>query len=593
MMTKRVKNILIWYRNLHIRSKMLLSIIALMLIPVLGIGIFSYQNSKAIIIKKTREYNTDVLSEISRNIEFTLDEISRIYYSIFTNEIVQNTLDNELTGFPNVQSSIDAKKRVENLLLEAIIDHKALQSIYIFAESGNQYNSITAGYPLSMSQKDKSLVAEAKGKMVWFDPDPNRLVIPGGRTINDLETQQRIGYMLFNFKEQGLYRIYQETNLHRLNEVFMINDSGTIISNENKQLINTKLEPDLLNQVLSGKEGFFHHMVSGKDYYIAYQEIRETGWRIVSMITAAQYEEEVISLRTRIFLIIAVSFTLSIILLVLWSNSMSKPIRNLSRMMQRVEMGTYDVRFDYPYENEMGVLSRNFNNMVERINYLIKEVYQEQLLQQRTELKYLKTQINPHFLFNTLDSIHWLAVIKGVPELGDITKKLADMLREGIKGEDFIPVEQEVQNITNYLDIQKYRFGDRMNVDIHVQLEIMKVIIPKFILQPIVENAIVHGIERKLDSGFIRIEGYMREETIYFTISDNGDGIKPENLKMLLVTSMDEDQQKNGIGLMNVDQRIKLYYGESYGVHIHSIVGEGTTVTLRLPNARPKSYLTN
>src|SRR5690606_10340886 len=137
--------------NLHIRNKMLLSIIVLMLIPVFGIGVFSYQKSKAIIIEKTREYNTDVLNEISRNMEFKLEEISRIYYSIFTNEIVQSTLIHELTGFSNIQSSIDSRKKVENLLLEAILDHDALQSIYIFTDSGKQYNSITAGYPLSMS----------------------------------------------------------------------------------------------------------------------------------------------------------------------------------------------------------------------------------------------------------------------------------------------------------------------------------------------------------------------------------------------------------------------------------------------------------
>lgn len=586
MIRERAKRLLAGYHNLHIRDKMLLSIIVLMLIPVFGIGLFSYQKSKAIIIEKTKEYNTDVLTEISRNMEFKLNEISRIYYAIFTNEVVQKTLIDDINGFPDVQASINARKRVENLLLEAILNHDALQSIYVFTETGKQYNSITAGYPLSLSEKDKASIAEAQGKPVWFDPDPERLVIPGGRAINDLETQQRIGYIVFNFKEQGLYRIYEETNLHRLNEIFMINERGTIISGEDKALINTKPEPELLQQVLTGgEEGFFHHVMNDKDNYIAYRRIQGTGWRIVSMITAAQYEKEVIALRTRIFIIIAISFTLSLLLVAIWSNSMSKPIRNLSRMMLRVEKGNYDVRYDYPYHNEIGVLSRNFNSMVERISYLINKVYQEQLLQQQTELKYLKFQINPHFLFNTLDSIHWLAVIRGVPELGDMTKKLADLLREGIKGDDFIPVEREVLNVMNYLDIQKYRFGDRMRVEIKVQPEMNEIIIPKFILQPVVENAIVHGIERKLENGTIEIEGKLHEGTVIFTVSDNGEGIDRGRLRTLLAGSQEEGRM-NGIGLRNVDQRIKLYYGDRYGLQIDSVVGEGTTVTLRMPMSR-------
>ena len=576
---------LVWVRHLRFRQKMLLTFFVLTLLPVALIGFFSYQKSESIIQQKTKEYNIDVLTEVSRNIEFKLVEMSRVYYSIFTNADVQQALLRDLAGFRSEQEAIEARKRVEHLLLEAILDSDDLESIYVFTDSGRQYNSLTAGYPLSISEEEKALIAAAKGSPVWFEPDPQRLIIPGGRAINDLNSQSLIGYIMFNFKERGLSHIYNEINLYQKGDIFVVNEHGRVISSTDRSLIGHVAEGGYVaNIVDGGAQGFFSYVVDGKNYYIAYKQIQGTGWRIISVISAAQYEKEAISLKNWIVMIIALNVAFFLLISIAWSSTMSRPLRELARMMLRVEQGKFDVRYEYPYRDEIGVLSRNFNNMVERINYLIHKVYQEQLLQQRSELKYLKFQINPHFLFNTLDTIHWLAVLRGVPELGDMTKKLGDIMREGIKGDDFIMVDREIRNIHNYLDIQKYRFGDRMSVSIDVSEDILHIKVPKFILQPVVENAIVHGIEQKIGEGVIHISGSAQGELLLFSVSDNGDGMQRSELDKLRLDRNDDDERPGqGIGLKNVHQRIRLYYGLEYGLRIESEPGRGTTVTIRLP----------
>lgn len=576
-----------WLSNLRFRQKMLLAFFLLTLLPVALIGFFSYQKSESIIQQKTKEYNIDVLTEVSRNIEFKLVEISRVYYSIFTNADVQQALLRDKEGFRSEQEAIEARKKVEHLLLEAILDSDDLESIYVFSESGRQYNSLTAGYPLSITDEEKAQIAAAKGSPVWFDPDPRRLVIPGGRAINDLNKQSLIGYIVFNYKEQGLRHIYNEINLHQKGDIFLVNDQGRIISSADRSLISTMAGGGYMRQILAGgTQGFFSYDVEGKNHYIAYKQIEGTGWRIISVISAAQYEKEAISLKNWLLMIIALNVAFFLLISIMWSSNMSRPLRELARMMLRVEQGKFDVRYEYPYRDEIGVLSRNFNNMVERINYLIHKVYQEQLLQQRSELKYLKFQINPHFLFNTLDTIHWLAVLRGVPELGDMTKKLGDIMREGIKGDDFIMVDREIRNIHNYLDIQKYRFGDRMSVSIDVAEDILHIKVPKFILQPVVENAIVHGIEQKIGEGVIHIRGSAQDELLLFSVSDNGDGMERSRLDKLRLDRADDDERPGqGIGLKNVHQRIRLYYGPEYGLRIDSEPGRGTTVTICLPRS--------
>jgi len=251
------------------------------------------------------------------------------------------------------------------------------------------------------------------------------------------------------------------------------------------------------------------------------------------------------------------------------------------------------------------VLSEHFNKMVLQVQKLIQEVYQEQYLKQKAELKSLRAQINPHFLYNTLESINWMARIRNVPEIGDMVKALGDLMRASISGDDFVTLHDEVTNITNYLKIQKFRYGDRLEVSIGISPETGKIIVPKLILQPIVENSIVHGLEEKLEDGHIEISSTLENGDVIIIIRDDGVGMEKEKADHLnrlfseyqpgpavsaASAKVDirkdigsRDDMHTHIGLINVDRRIKMYYGAGYGLSVSSVKGEGTCVRAVLP----------
>ena len=256
--------------------------------------------------------------------------------------------------------------------------------------------------------------------------------------------------------------------------------------------------------------------------------------------------------------------------------------------MQQVQNGNFDIRNDYHSKDEVGILSDNFNAMIENTNELIQTIYQKELLKQEAELRFLKFQINPHFLYNTLETINWISRIHGVPEAGKIAKALGDLMREGLRDDDFVPIKDEIRNIENYLLIQQYRYGEKIKVTINIDPNITEVRTPKFILQPIIENALVHGLDSKIDGGNIRIFGGYDGEDILLTVEDDGVGM-PEEVRRNLLNENLRKANDNGkhthIGILNVHKRIRLYFGSNYGLSIHSEEGVGTVVTIRIPSS--------
>ena len=242
----------------------------------------------------------------------------------------------------------------------------------------------------------------------------------------------------------------------------------------------------------------------------------------------------------------------------------------------------------------MGILASNFNDMAYNINDLVERVYQETLLKQQAELKSLRMQINPHFLYNTLETINWVSRIKGVSEIGEMAKALGDLMRTTISGSDFIKISEEIKNIENYLQIQTFRYREKLHTTIQIDPELYQLYIPKLILQPLVENSIVHGIENKFKNGEIEITGVLREQVVIITIKDNGVGMTQSEIDKIFNTEyVPEALNHTKVGIRNVEKRIKLYYGENYGITITSKVNVGTTVIVRFPGMDTPAKITS
>lgn len=576
-------------RNMPIRGKLALSYLVLIILPVLLIGLFSFYRSSELLKNKTQQYTKDILMETGNNIEVKLREVERISFQIISNAEIQGALKRANKGFSDEYEKVASERAIDLQLRGYMTSETDIAAIQILSLSDTTYYINPASIPFSFysSEADVKRLETRSGSVVWFDTDSGTQTIAVGRAINNLENQQKAGYLFIYLRESSIFNIYKKTELFKNGDFFIINNKGGIVSSKDKTRLGSA------NGITVGglelyelSKDFITSNVNGRNCYITFRDIAGTSWRLLSVIPAVEYEKDILWLRGWTVLIcvsccfLAVAFSIAI------SGSISKPVKRLSVMMTRVGEGDFNVSSNYESKDEIGLLSSHFNKMVSQVQQLIQEVYQEQLLKQKAELKSLRMQINPHFLYNTLESINWMARIKGVPEVGRMVKAMGDLMRASIGGDDFVSIEDEVKNIKNYLMIQTFRYGDRFEVDMEISQEIMSVKIPKLILQPIVENAIVHGFENLFGNGKIEITGQREDSRILFQVRDNGAGIEESVAAALLAgdeRNLPQADSHTHIGLRNVDRRIKMYYGQEYGIVIESLRGFGTNVKIQLP----------
>lgn len=264
----------------------------------------------------------------------------------------------------------------------------------------------------------------------------------------------------------------------------------------------------------------------------------------------------------------------------LLSRYLSKPVNELDEAMKRVEKGDYAAELSSGREDEMGRLTASFNRMTREYRQNLERSVQRERELNETELSMMQAQLNPHFLYNTLDSIKWLGVTNGVPQVAAVASGLAVLLRAGISGDRLITLERELELLEKYLDIQSLRFEDRFAWEIDVDERFQHCIVPKLILQPLIENSIIHGVAN-MDDGYIKLSAREKSGTLILSVQDNGVGIPQDVLDWL--NDPDRDVPGGHLGLKNVDRIVRLYYGGDYGISAYSAVGEGSRVELRLP----------
>jgi two-component system sensor histidine kinase YesM len=272
--------------------------------------------------------------------------------------------------------------------------------------------------------------------------------------------------------------------------------------------------------------------------------------------------------------------------MVLYSNALTSRLKLLVKNMSKIKDGKFDVFVSSDKDDEIGDLSRSFKSMVNRINNLINEVYLLEIKKKEAEINALQSQINPHFLFNTMESIRMNLWKKDDFETSEIVQKFAQLLRKSIDwASDGIELKKEIELVATYLDIQKYRYREKLEYVIQIDDELNNYIIPKFTLQPIVENAIYHGIEMKKGKGRVTISSQVSEQGLKVIVKDDGIGMDEDKLSTVRkqISSPMEEDRKTRIGIRNVHQRLKLYYGETYGVSIYSNKNTGTVVEILLP----------
>ena len=394
--------------------------------------------------------------------------------------------------------------------------------------------------------------------------------------------QHEAGVVLFDIRHDVIEQLSSRISIGEEGFFFVVDQKGDIVY--------TPANPIVLRidkQSSTAKSGTVDTLeIDGQEYSISNVRSSYTGWRCVGVLPNTEFS----SSTQRVTLVLALTILTSILLVTfgaLWTaSSVTKPISELRGLMSAVEKGDFSVRYQGNSEDEIGKLGKNFNHMLEKIDELIQQLYIEKQSKLEAQLKNLQEQIKPHFLYNTLDTISWMARDHDAMDVVDLVDALTNMFRIGLsKGKDYITLREEKTHVTNYLYIQKIRYQDKLRYEIDIPEDYDSLIVPKLILQPLVENAIYHGIKLKRGGGTIRIVGRPVENAFELCVCDDGAGVDSERLALLReqLASPGDVQNKVGFGLFYIAERIMLCYGSEYGVTIDSIKNVETSVTIRLP----------
>ena len=381
----------------------------------------------------------------------------------------------------------------------------------------------------------------------------------------------------------------EENSIGRKGYVFVIDQAGEIVYHPQQQQLFNDLRTENIDAILSTEEDT---IVAGngddrKLYTIARSDV--TGWTVVGSTDVSTLLQN--SRRSqRVYLIITLILVIAaLIVSVILAGSITRPVQRLKDSMAKVQEGDFSGgKLQADPGTEIGSLTESFNVMTERIQDLMAQNRIEQEEKRKSELRALQSQINPHFLYNTLDSIIWMAESRKNEEVVLMTSNLARLLRQSVTSEDeLVTVGSELEHARSYLTIQQMRYKDKLSYTIDAQPDVLSVRIIRLILQPLIENSIYHGIKYKETPGHIMIRAYAEEERLILEIRDDGIGMNGEELKHIF-DQHKVNYQSNGVGVYNVQQRIRLSYGPEYGIHYESRPGEGTLARIQLPIMKPE-----
>lgn len=392
------------------------------------------------------------------------------------------------------------------------------------------------------------------------------------------------GVVFIDLNYSAISELCTQNSVGTKGYVFILDQDGNIVYHPQQQQLYNELQTENISLIMNAKTDVVTAGKGDDEKIYALSHSETTGWTIVGCMNMSEHLKNSRKARSIYVLVALGLIAVALVISSEIARNITFPIQKLRDSMKRVQKGDFSAAEIEVYsDNEIGSLTRSFNVMTHKIQDLMAQNIQEQEQKRKIELKALQSQINPHFLYNTLDSIIWMAEGKKNEEVVLMTASLARLLRQSISIEnELVTIGQEIEYVRSYLTIQKMRYKDKLEFEINVDPRITHAQIIRLVLQPIVENAIYHGLKYKESKGMLKVHGYELGERIIIDITDDGVGMDEETLKHIY-DKHKVNYHSNGVGVYNVQQRLILYYGKEYGIIYHSEKGKGTTATVVIP----------
>lgn len=590
-----------------IKNRLLLYFMCITLIPTIIFSVYQLYSTKAEIIINAGENNYKVISNIMNNIEKQVEQANELTTALYTNSEIISLLKRS----PSRRDIYDTKfkyaldsiaKRFEYM---PVTDY--ILSLFVLGENGLDLRSGSEASLINASSfTNEEWFLEGKaanGKVYWGSISPNYskisnygYIIPQYRTVKDLSNGKVLGHIVIFFKPDIFSDYYDEASTNQESQIYLVDSQANVLSSTQFYEGQLNIRDKQCFKEISNyqDQSFFEMKIEGSSKLITYKKSAKTGWTLIEVIPMTEIVKQLRNREKEILIFIFGVSLMFILLSVYLSENFTRPIKTIIKQINEIAQGDFDGSISLNYKNEVGELGESVTKMKDDIKNLLHERIQKEKEKRFLEIQMLQSQINPHFLYNTLNSVKLMAAMRGADGIEKMIGSTGRILRAALGGAgEKITLLEELNILEDYMYIQKIQYRGKIRFNTTMNDEnLLNCMIIRFILQPLVENAVLHGIGYKGQQGEIKVTVYQMGDRLFIGVWDDGVGISDEKIRSML-ESMDSYRSslnRNEIGISNVNRRIKLVYGEEYGLKIESKMGEYTRVTLELPIEMKKDH---
>lgn len=590
-------------KNMSLYRKLIVSYFMLILLPLAFVGTFAYSIVSSSIKSEVSRYTSEVFQQVNDNIDKSLGELDRMTTLLSIDPDVLRIL-HKSKDRPAREIVTDDDTMSEKINLVTNM-YTNMEGFFVFSYNGEVYrstriaNSIRQDYIFTRSRWFNSMRKLNQKSLLIPTHIQDDVIVEGHpkkvfsyiREVVDVDSRKPVGYILIDMNTHIFRRILDNLNIREYQELLVIDNNKTILYHTREENISTQFRSHYISKLLKIKKGTMMETVNGKPVLITFNTSAVTNWTVISIIPIDILYNKVKYLEYIIALTVFYCMLLAFLAAVMISRNITKPISNLRALMKKAETGQFNLQVPVETRDEIGELSLSFNSMITKTNNLIQTVYETKILKREAELNALQSQINPHFLYNTLQIMDIIAEKEGIDVISSVCRSLSRIFRYSInRGREIVPLASEIEHVKNYIYIQKLRFKDKFDVTYDIDEHLLGNKIIKLVLQPLVENALFHGIENKRGKCDIIISAKQIDNRMELTVEDTGVGMDEYQLESLRRTINEEilhaevdGLSQRSIGIKNVNARIRLYFGEEYGVTLDSEPNVGTRIRVTLP----------
>lgn len=568
---------------ISIKSKMLVICLTVVIVPIFVMTVMSYASSQRLLEQKYTELLMDIANQTNVRIDEYLKEVEKISLvaSFGMNSSVKAAAED---NYPLQEYLRDDNEENENMAYGMLMNYIMMKdreiSFYIYNLNGGQDLFVSTDLPYDYSYNAKEeewfkFFQASNSKMMTLDTHVDmqtksrKLAIAHARKILDMDSGTVLGIMVVRI-DLGVIDLVNSRLQQSLRSRFtIVDESDNIIYNADTSLIGHKFSDTV--------------RPDERDHLIVASRFDRQRWTTYLYMPMSELSAEGDLLRQNIYLLAVLMLLFLAVISIYLSSVITRPIKKLMNNIILVEKGQFEQVENIRSRDEIGLLAARFNRMSRELKGLVSQIQRDEMEKAAAEIRALQSQINPHFLYNTLGSVKWIASMQQADTIVEMTEALIAMLRYAARAEgSLVSVHEELDNLRNYMTIQQVRYYNRIRMDIEADDALLEKRMPKLILQPIVENAIFHGLAEKEEDGVVTIRIAREGGGFAIDVHDNGEGMDEETLRRIQASLAGADEGES-IGLRNVQRRIQLHYGNSYGIACRSAPGEGTTFRILLP----------